>query len=118
MYVETRPVVPKSGPSAGKEKLVFDFHVGADDELVSVWETAVLRSKLARELRERRKADFEPGEHMVIAQLEKKTGPNGPYRDFDIEFQFAAPKRIAADLLNAEEDEQDGEDADYDIPFG
>lgn len=59
MYVETRQVVPKSG-------LVFDFHVGPDDELVSVWETAVIRSKLAAGLKRRQgKVDFERRARML-----------------------------------------------------
>src|SRR5512132_397105 len=61
LYVETRQVAVKHGPSAGREKLVFDFHVGLDDNPVSVWETTVLRSKLARELRDRRKPDLRAG---------------------------------------------------------
>ena len=89
----------KNGPSAGKEKLVFDFHVGLDDELVSVWETTVLRSKFREELRARRKPDFEPGERMTITPTGKKESANGVYRDFDITFEHAAPKRSAAELL-------------------
>jgi hypothetical protein len=105
MYVETRPVVVRSGPSAGREKVVFDLHVGIDDELVSVWETTVLKSKFAHELRERRKPDFEPGERIVIEPLGMKSGAKGPYGDFAVEFDHAAPKRTAADLLNAADDE-------------
>ena len=37
LYVETRSVTIKNGPSAGQEKLVFDFHVGVNDEPVSAW---------------------------------------------------------------------------------
>ena len=62
LYVETREVTVRNGPSAGRQKLIFDFHVGVDDEAVSVWETAVLRSKFSKELRARRKPDFEAGE--------------------------------------------------------
>jgi hypothetical protein len=105
LYVETRQVAVKHGPSAGREKLVFDFDVGLDDETVSVWETAVLRSKLARELRDRRKPDFDPGERFVITPTGTKESANGTYRDFTVEFEHAAPKRTAAELLGAEEDE-------------
>ncbi len=43
IYVETREVAIKNSPSAGHWKLVFDLHVGLEDELVSVFETAVVR---------------------------------------------------------------------------
>jgi hypothetical protein len=100
LYVETRSVTVKNGPSAGKEKLVFDFHVGLDDEAVSVWETAVLRSKFREELRSRKKTDFEDGEQITITPTGKKTSVNGTYRDFDVTFEHAAPKRTAAELLD------------------
>ena len=102
LYVETRQVTVRSGPSAGQEKIVFDFHVGLDDELVSVWETTVLRSKFRQELRKRHKPDFEPGEQITIRPTGKK-GENS-YRDFDIEFEHAAPKPTAADLLEGPAD--------------
>jgi hypothetical protein len=108
LYVETRQVTVRSGPSAGQEKLVFDFHVGLDDELVSVWETTVLRSKFRQELRARRKPDFEPGEQFTITPTGKK-GENS-YRDFDVEFEHAAPKPTALDLLDNESDEPDDDE--------
>jgi hypothetical protein len=114
-YVETRQVNVKSGPSAGQSKLVFDFHVGLEDESVSVWETSVLRSKLAEELKRRGKPDFEPGERMQIKPLEWKEGPNGSYRDFDVWFEHAAPKLSAAELLNAGGIDEPADDDD--IPF-
>jgi hypothetical protein len=104
LYVETRPVTIKNGPSAGKDKLVFDLHVGIDDQPVSVWETTVLRSKFRQELRKRRKSDFEPGERITITPTGKKVGPNGTYRDFDVEFEHAAPRPTALDLLNEGDD--------------
>jgi hypothetical protein len=110
LYVETRPVVVKNGPSAGMEKLVFDFHVGLEDKLVSVWETTVLRSKFGRELRTRRKPDFETGERIKVTPLGMKDGPNGSYLDFDIEYEHAAPKRTGAELLA---DEPEAADVDY-----
>jgi hypothetical protein len=100
-YIETRPVTIKNGPSAGRTKLVFDFHVGLEDELVSVFEASVIRSKFTQELQRRKKGDFEPGERMRIKPLGWKDGANGKYRDFEIWFEHAAPKPTAADLLNA-----------------
>jgi len=126
MYVETREVVIRNGPSAGRQKLIFDFHVGVDDEAVSVWETAVIRSKFAKELTARRQPDFEVGERITIEPLDWKEGTNGRYRDFEVTFEHAAPKRSAAELLNSEPfDEGDdflpggslGPDDDGDIPF-
>jgi len=125
MYVETREVVIRNGPSAGRQKLLFDFHVGNDDEAVSVWETAVIRSKFAKELNARQKPDFEAGEKITIEPLDWKEGTNGRYRDFDVTFEHAAPKRTAADLLSSEaSDEVDEADFglsrpadDGDIPF-
>ncbi len=99
-YVETRSVTVRNGPSAGREKLVFDFHVGLDDEAVSVWETAVLRSKFREELRSRKRDDFEAGELITITPAGKKTSANGTYRDFAVTFEHAAPKRSAAALLD------------------
>ena len=120
LYVETRAVTVKNGPSAGKERLIFDFHVGADDQLVSVWESTVLKSKLRKELHKRHKTDFEPGERMAITPLGTKEGANGPYRDFAVEFEHAAPKLTTADLLSVvdvDELEPDGAASD-DIQFG
>jgi hypothetical protein len=111
-YVETRQVVINNGPSAGQTKLVFDFHVGLEDEAVSVFETAVLRSKLSKELKARRKTDFEPGELMTITPAGWKEGANGKYRDFDVEFEHAAPKPSAAELLA---DDEPGVPEDDDI---
>ena len=113
-YVETRSVVVKNGPSAGKEKLVFDFHVGLEDESVSVWETAVLRSKFREELRARGESDFEPGERVTITPMGKKEGPNGVYRDFALTFEHGAPKRSAADLLEAGHERAAADDDDPD----
>jgi hypothetical protein len=104
-YVSTREVSVKNGPSAGQSKLVFDFHVGLDDELVSVWETTVVRSNFGRELSARGKADFEPGELMTITPTGEKEGKNGTYRDFSITYEFAAPKKSAAQLLAARSDD-------------
>jgi hypothetical protein len=101
-YVETRQATVKKGPSAGKTKLVLDFHVGLDDELVSVWETTVIRSKFKAELKARGAADFEPGERIEIRPLKWREGPNGPYRDFDVWFEYAAPKPTAAELLDVD----------------
>ena len=117
MYVETREVAIKHGPSAGQWKLVFDFHRGLEDEFVSVFETAVLRSKLRQELKARRASDFQPGERFVIRPLGFKESANGKYRDFDVEFEHAAPKRSVADLLgdSGSDDEEEGQDDD--TPF-
>jgi hypothetical protein len=121
-YVETRQVMIKSGPSAGSTKLVFDFQVG--DELVSVWEASVIRSKLASELKLRQKPDFEPGERMRIKSLGWKEGQNGNYRNFDVWFEHGAPKPTAADLLSADDangdatgDANGDQSTDDDIPF-
>jgi hypothetical protein len=103
LYVETRLVHIKSGPSAGQSKAVLDFHVGLEDELVTVWPTTVLKRMLAEELEARRKGDFERGERIRIVPLGKKVGPNGEYRDFGWpEFEFAAPRPSAAQLLGVE----------------
>jgi hypothetical protein len=76
LYVETRQVTTRDGET----KAVADFHLAANDELVTVWPATVLKNKLRRELRQRRKADFEPGERIQIRQLpEKKDGPKGAY---------------------------------------
>jgi hypothetical protein len=127
MYVETREVTVKNGPSAGQTKLVFDFHVGPEDELVSVWGTTVLCSKLAHELRARRKPDFELGERFTITPTAWKESGNGKYRDFDVDFEYPAPKRSAAEMLRVDAEEPpplDDADADAiaaaqadDIPF-
>jgi hypothetical protein len=101
VYVETRRVTIASGPSAGETKAVLDFHVGLDDELVTVWPSAVLRRMLRDELRLRGKSDFEPGERVKITRKpEKRAGPNGRYWDFEHpRFEHAAPKPTAAELL-------------------
>jgi hypothetical protein len=115
MYVETRPVTIRNGPSAGQEKLVFDFHVGADDQLVSIFESAVIRSRFRQELKRRGKPDFEPGERMRIRPTGKKASANGTYRDFAIDFEHAAPKPTTAELLGVDDDEDaEGDDG---IPF-
>jgi hypothetical protein len=128
MYVAIREVTIKNGPSAGQSKLVFDFHFGLEDELVSVWETAVIRSEFDKELKARRKPDFEPGERITITPKGFKEGQNGKYRAFEFTFEHAAPKRSAAELL-ASRDEPDAPDdvpratagggvQGSDIPFG
>lgn len=109
-YVELREVTVKNGPSAGQTRLVFDFEV-LDGETVSVWETAVLRSKFGAELRARRKPDFEPGERITITPLGYKESANGRYRDFAVEFEHAAPKRTAADLLGGDDAEEGDDDS-------
>jgi hypothetical protein len=123
-YVETRLCRIKTGPSAGQEKLRFEFHAVADDESIGVWESAVLRSKLAEELRLRRKldptkGDFEPGEEMRIKPRGKVRNAAGDatYLDFEpIIFEHAAPRPTTADLLGAEA-EKPTESADDGIPF-
>jgi hypothetical protein len=112
-YVALREVTVKSGPSAGQTKLVLDFEA-LDGETVSVWETSVLRSKFAAELRARHKPDFEPGERIKITPLGHKESANGTYRDFDVWFEHAAPKRTAAELLGGGDDAEEAED---EIPF-
>jgi hypothetical protein len=108
LYVETRQVTIKNGPSAGQSKAMIDFHVGVEDELVTVWPPAVLRRMLCEELRRRRKPDFEAGEQIEITPRGKRTGANGPYWDFDdVVFEFAAPKPTAADLLGESDDPAD-----------
>jgi hypothetical protein len=115
MYVETREVSIKNGPSAGQTKLVFDFHIGLEDELVSAFETAVLRSKFRIELKARRASDFEPGERMKITPLGMKESANGKYRDFDVWYEHAAPKKSAAELLAGDEHETaDVDDSPFD----
>jgi hypothetical protein len=117
-YVETREVTIKTGPSAGQTKLVFDFHAGLDDESVSIFETAVLRSKLAKELKTRRKPDFEPGELLTITPSGWKDSANGRYRDFDVTFEHAAPKPTAAELLDpSREEERPTFEADNETPW-
>jgi hypothetical protein len=117
LYVETRVVNVANGPSAGERKLVFDFHVGLEDELISVWETSVLNSKFGQELRARGKSDFEPGERFVITPKSTKTSAAGnTYRDFAVVFEHAAPKLTAAALLeqrDAEKPEQNDGDASF-----
>ena len=87
-YVEVREVTVQNGPSKGKKKLVFDFK-SLDGETVSVWETTVLRSKFAAELRARREPDLEPGERIKITPLGLRESTNGSYRDFDVWFEHA-----------------------------
>lgn len=119
LYVETRQVTIKNGPSAGKTKIVFDFHVGLEDEEVSVWETSVIRSEFLKELRNRDKPDFEPGERITIEPAGEKEGAKGSYRAFNITFEFAAPKRTTAELLAAEPkaDEPKAVVPDGEVPF-
>jgi hypothetical protein len=114
LYVETREVLVANGPSAGRTKLVFDFHVGVDEETVSVWESTVLRRKMAAELRRRNASDFEPGERIKIARSDSLI--DGRYWDFPVvEFEHAAPKKTTAELLAAGESESESDD---DISFG
>jgi hypothetical protein len=111
LYVETRIVNVANGPSAGERKLVFDFHVGLEDELVSLWETSVLNSKFREELRARGKSDFEPGERFVITPNGTKTSAAGNnYRDFEVTFEHAAPKLTPAELLAQRETEKPEQD--------
>ncbi len=119
LYVETRSVTVRNGPSAGQSKLVFDFHHGLNDEPVSAWETTVLRSKFSEELKRRKKPDFEPGERFVITPTGRKTSANGTYRDFHVVFENAAPKPSTAELLAADQPstEPDAPATDVDIPF-
>jgi hypothetical protein len=115
LYVEMRVVNVANGPSAGERKLVIDFHVGPDDELVSVWETSVLNSKFREELKARGKSDFEPGERFVITPKGTKTSAAGnTYRDFGVVFEHAAPKLTATELLEQREAEKPVQD---DEPF-
>ncbi len=116
-YLELREVVVRNGPSAGQTKLVFDFEL-LDGETVSVWEAKVLRSKLAAELRARRKPDFEPGERIKLTPLGMKESANGKYRDFEVWFEHAAPKRSVAELLSdASDNTTDEEQNDEPLPF-
>lgn len=111
LYVETRVVNVANGPSAGQRKLVFDFHVGLEDELVSVWETSAINSEFAKELKARGKPDFEPGERITIAPKGKKTSAAGNnYRSFSIQFEHGAPQLTAAELLAQRESETPGQD--------
>jgi hypothetical protein len=113
LYVECRLVNVANGPSAGEQKLVYDFHVGLEDELVSVWETSVLNSKFREELKARGKSDFEPGERFVITPKGTRQSASGnTYRDFSVIFEHAAPKLTPAELLEqraVEKSEQDDE---------
>jgi hypothetical protein len=119
LYVETRQVTVRSGPSAGQSKLIFDFHVGTDAEEVSVWETTVLRSKFREELQRRGEPDFEPGERIRITPQGWQKGPRGSYLDFDVSFEHAAPKKTTAELLGVHESDVDEPaQPDDDIPFG
>jgi hypothetical protein len=107
MYVEARLCHIKDGPSAGQDKLRFEFHHGLEEELVGFWETAVLKSKFRRELKLRDKPDFEPGERMTIMPTGRKKNARGDrsYRDFEIEYEHAAPRPSTLDLLAAGEEE-------------
>jgi hypothetical protein len=106
MYVETRLVHVKNGPSAGQVKPVVDFHVGVDDELVTVWLPTVLRRMFREELQLRRKSDFEAGERIKVTPRGKRRGPNGSYWDFeDPIFEFPAPRPTAATMLAPAYDE-------------
>ena len=108
LYVETREVVVKNGPNAGKEKLVFDFHVGLDDEPVSVWETDRAADEVPRGAEAAAQARLRAGgAHQRSPPMGKREGANGVYRDFNVDFEHAAPKRSAAELLAAEDDEDD-----------
>ncbi len=103
VYIETRLVHIRNGPSAGQTKPVLDFHGGGGDEIVTVWPPTVLRRMLRQELERRGKPDFEPGERIKVTPTGKRSGPNGQYWDFDEpEFEFAAPKPSAAALLGDE----------------
>jgi hypothetical protein len=122
LYVETRVVNIAAGPSAGTTKLVFDFHVGLEEELVTAWETDVLKKKLREELQRRGKPDFEPGERFKIRPKGMKQSRDGQrsYRDFEVAFEHAAPKPSTAELLaaGAEEDEATPEQSgDDNVPF-
>jgi hypothetical protein len=101
LYVETRQVTIRNGPSAGQTKPVIDLHVGVDDELVTLWLPAVLRRMLADELRLRGQPDFESGEHMrIVRKPEKRSGVNGDYWDFEpVVFEHPAPRPDAAAML-------------------
>ena len=104
----------------GTTKPVLDFHVGLEDETVTVWPPKVLKGHFREELRRRGKPDFEPGEHIRVTPKGKRDGVNGPYWDFEPTwFEHAAPKPSAAELL-ADSDEDGHEDAsppDDDPPF-
>lgn len=107
LYIESRVVNVANGPSAGERKVVFDFHVGLEEELVTVWETSVLNSKFSQELKARGRPDFEPGERFVITPKGTKTSAAGHgYRDFGVVFEHAAPKLTAAELLAQREAEK------------
>jgi hypothetical protein len=123
MYVEARLCHIKDGPSAGQDKLRFEFHHGLEEELVGFWETDVLKSKFRQELMLRGKPDFEPGERIMIKPLGKKRNARGDrsYRDFDVEYEHAAPRPTTLDLLGRGVEEPD-ETADEkppkdDVPF-
>jgi hypothetical protein len=107
MYVEARLCHIKDGPSAGQDKLRFEFHLPPDDESVGFWETTVLKSKFREELKLRGKSDFEPGELITIRPTGKKKNARGDrsYRDFDIGYEYAAPRPSTLDLLAAGDEE-------------
>jgi hypothetical protein len=121
LYVETRQVNVAVGPSAGMTKLVFDFHVGLNDELVTAWETDVLKKKLREELQRRGKPEFEPGERITISPEGMKRSRDGQrsYRDFRVAFEHAAPKPSTAELLagGAEQEAEPEQKSDEGIPF-
>jgi hypothetical protein len=104
LYVETRAVTIKNGPSAGQTKAVLDLHVGIDDELVTLWPSTVARRKLADELGRRGHTDFEPGERLRFTRKGKKQGANGPYNDDDVWFENASPAPTAAAMLGADQE--------------
>jgi hypothetical protein len=116
MYVEARLCRIKGGPSAGQDKLRFEFHQGLEEEAVGFWETAVLKSKFRQELKLRGKPDFEPGERMQITPKGKKRNADGDrtYLDFEVEYEHAAPRPTTADLLGVDDQTKPAED---DIPF-
>jgi hypothetical protein len=118
LYRETRQVTVRNGPSAGLSKLVFDFDHADTDETVSAWQTAVLLSKFKAELKRRGKDDFEPGERIDMVPTGTKTGINGRYRDFDVTFEYAAPRPTAAQLLGAYDDDDDTPAEPSDDLFG
>jgi hypothetical protein len=121
LYVCGREVHVSQGPSAGKTKLTWGFHVGLEDELVTVFETAVLVSEFAKELALRGKPDFEPGERITIKPGAKRPTRNGQntYRPLEISYEHAAPQPTMAERLVARaRSEPDPEpNGDDDLPF-
>jgi hypothetical protein len=111
LYVEARLCRIKTGPSAGQEKLRFEYHHGLEEEPVGFWENVVLKSKFRQELKLRGKPDFEPGERMTIKPLGKKRNAAGDrsYRDFEVAYEYAAPRPSTLDLLARGDEEPDEE---------